>query len=269
MSDHTANFSPRAKKALGLAAEEAHRFNHTYLGVEHLLLGLARESDVVAARVLLNLGVDATRLREAFVSIIGLGGQPVSGEPPVTPRLQQVFDLATQEAKVRNVNVGAEHLLLVLTAPGPPGLVAQRILEIAGVDTAQVRSEITRELTRLSARLGGAGRARDNVVTCRVDDQVLGALDALVEAGVYTTRSEAAARLILAGIEANQEMLAKVYAAVLEIRKVRHAAQAATQEWTLPERRFDAPIPAQREAEAATKERKGTRRDGADGSTRE
>lgn len=251
MSDPTANFSPRAKKALSMALEEARRFYHSYLGVEHLLLGLARESDGVAAKVLLNLGVDATRLREAFVSIIGLGGQPVSGELPPTPRLHQVFDLAAQEAKVRNVNIGTEHLLLVLTAPGPPGLVAQRILEIAGVDPAQVRSETTRELTRLSARQSGAGRARDNVVTCRVDDQLLGALDALVEAGVYNTRSEAAARLILAGIEANQELLTKVYAAVAEIRKVRQAAQAATQEWTLPERLFDAPIPAQREAETA------------------
>jgi ATP-dependent Clp protease ATP-binding subunit ClpA len=263
MSDPIKNLSPRAKKALALAEEEARRFNHTYLGVEHLLLGLAREGDGIAAKALVNLGVDTARLREAFVSIIGLGGQPVSGAPPVTPRLQQVFDLAAQEAQVRHSTVGTEHLLLVLAVPGPPGLVAQRILEIAGVDLAKIRPEIT----RLTAQSSGAGRTRDNVVTCRVDDRTLAALDALVETGVYDTRSEAAARLIVAGIEANQPLLEKVNAAVAKIRQVREEAQAATADWKLPVRAFDGPLPTGRETESAAPEpsESGTEREAAKG----
>lgn len=247
MSESTKNWSPRAKKALALAVEETHRFNHTYLGVEHLLLGLAREGEGVAAKALGNLGIDTARLREAFVSIIGLGGQPVSGEPPVTPRLQQVFNLAAQEAWVRHSSVGTEHLLLVLAAPGPPGLVAQRILEIAGVDLAKIRPEIMRLTTSISS----AGRTRDNVVTCRVDNGTLSALDALVEAGVYDTRSEAAARLILAGIEANLPLLETVNDAVAKIRKVREEAQAAAADWKQPVRSFDAPLPNARRPDSA------------------
>ena len=286
MHDATANFSPRAKKAVALAAEEARRFNHAYLGVEHLLLGLARESDGVAARALANLGVDTPRLREAFAGIISLGDRPVTGEPLVTPRLLRVFELAAKEARASNTSVGTEHLLLALTLPAEqpagaedlelesltgetaagvasaaglhlpplaPGRIAQRLLEAAGIDLLQLRLEVFRMYTRMS----GAGQARDHVVTCRVDDRTLGAIDALVEAGVYNTRSEAAARLILAGIEASQPLLAKVQTAVAEIRKVRQEAQAAAQEWTLPERRFDTPLPARRGVAIAPEEGKG------------
>ena len=74
-------------------------------------------------------------------------------------------------------------------------------------------------------------RSRDNVVTCRVDDVTLSALDSLVEAGVYTTRSEAAARLILAGIQANQPLFKRVHEAVAEIRRVREETQTLVRMW--------------------------------------
>jgi Arc/MetJ-type ribon-helix-helix transcriptional regulator len=146
--------------------------------------------------------------------------------------------------------VGTEHLLLALTRRSPEGEkqpAVVLVLEQLGLDPEHVRRQVLEVVGGRpgagGARLGelpvalplGPGgplgpRPRDNVVTCRVDDHLLNALDALVEAGVYTTRSEAAARLIAAGLEANQPLMEKVYAAVAEIRRVRAQMQSLAEQ---------------------------------------
>ncbi len=237
MNDRFGGLSPRAKKVLALALDEARRFNHAYVGNEHLLIGLARESEGVAAKALVRVGVDAPRLREALLFHTTPGDHPVEGEPPLTPRLERVLALAGEEALARKSPlIGTEHLLLALLRQDErreAGWIALLMLETAGAQPEQVRSAVLEECLRAEvlARSLSVSGTRDSVVTCRVDQRALETLDALVEAGVYTTRSEAAARLIRAGIEANQPLLVKVFAAVAEIRRVRGETQALTQTW--------------------------------------
>jgi ATP-dependent Clp protease ATP-binding subunit ClpA len=238
-------FTDRAKKVLVLAQEEALRFNHNYIGTEHLLVGLVVEGNGIAAKVLANFGLDPPRVREAFAFRIGRGDQPVKGELLFAPRAKRVIEFAMDEARALNHNyVGTEHLLLGLirreegTDRQP---VAIMLLNELGVDLERVREQLIQVVWGAPRGTAAAGtpsvhvpvvqRTRDNVVTCRVDDRALGALDALVEAGVYTTRSEAAARLITAGIEANQALLERVYANVAEIRRIREQTQKLTESW--------------------------------------
>jgi ATP-dependent Clp protease ATP-binding subunit ClpA len=229
-------FTERAKKVMALAKEEVKRFNHNYIGTEHLLIGLVGEGQGLAGRVLRDLGVDLPRVREAVMFVVARGEGPVPDDPALLPRAQRMIDLAVEEAGALGHRfVGTEHLLLALTHTDDralEGAVAIRILRDAlSVGFEQVRPHVMQALSTAS----GTTRARDNVVTCRVDDRTLAALDALVEVGVYTTRSEAAARLIVAGIEANQPLLEKVYAAVAKIRQVRQETQAVTREWASAE----------------------------------
>jgi hypothetical protein len=113
------------------------------------------------------------------------------------------------------------------------------LLDDLGIDLEAVRRQVLEVVARPGVATTGKSptviRTRDNVVTCRVDDRALAALDALVEAGVYSTRSEAAARLILAGIEANGPLLEKVYANVAEIRRIREQTQHLTRDWSKPD----------------------------------
>jgi ATP-dependent Clp protease ATP-binding subunit ClpA len=228
-------FTERAKKVMALAQEEARRFNHNYIGTEHLLLGLVGEGQGIAGRVLRDLGVDLPRVREAVMFVVAHGEGPVPDDPALAPRAQRTIDLAVEEAEALSHRfVGTEHLLLALIRTDDPILqraVSTGILQGLGVDPAQVRVRVMQALMGAT----GTARTRDNVVTCRVDDRTLAALDAMVEVGVYTTRSEAAARLIVAGIEANQPLLEKVYAAAAQIRRVREDAQKLTQGWTATE----------------------------------
>ena len=85
MSNRFEKFSERARRVLSLAQEEAQRFNHNYIGTEHILLGLVRETEGVAARVLANLGVDLNKVRSAVEFIIGRGERPAQGEIGLTP----------------------------------------------------------------------------------------------------------------------------------------------------------------------------------------
>lgn len=224
-------YTERAKKALVLARDEAKRFNHAYLGTEHLLLGVVGVDQGIAGKVLHALGVDLPRLRETLMFMIGRGDSASIDDLVPTPRAEQALTAAAQEAAdLGHDYIGTEHLLLGLLCSDSTGddrSAALRMLAGLGVDLAVVRAQVLQAVVPASR----ATRTRDHVVTCRVDDRVLGALDALVEAGVYTTRSEAAARLILAGLEANHALLDKVYAAVSEIRRVRADTHALTRDW--------------------------------------
>ncbi len=94
MADRFDKFTERARRVLTLAQEEAQRFNHNYIGTEHLLLGLVREGDGVAAKVLSNLGVELNKVRSAVEFIIGRGDRSTSGEIGLTPRAKRVIELA-------------------------------------------------------------------------------------------------------------------------------------------------------------------------------
>ena len=117
--DRFDKFTDRARKVLTLAQDEAQRFNHNYIGTEHLLLGLVREGEGVAARVLENMNVELPKVRTAVEFIIGRGDRPVVGEVGLTPRAKRVIELAIDEARRLGHNyIGTEHLLLGLVREG-------------------------------------------------------------------------------------------------------------------------------------------------------
>src|SRR5260370_38787509 len=112
-------FTKRARHVLALAQEEAQRFQHNYIGTEHLLLGLLREGEGVAAQVLSNLGIEAAQARHAVEAIIGRGDRIVLGEIGITPRAKKVLEFAADEARRLNHRfIGTEHLLLGLIREG-------------------------------------------------------------------------------------------------------------------------------------------------------
>ena len=147
MADRFDKFTERARRVLTLAQEEAQRFNHNYIGTEHLLLGLVREGDGVAAKVLANLGVELNKVRSAVEFIIGRGDRAVLGEIGLTPRAKKVIELAVDEARRLNHHyIGTEHLLLGLVREGEG--IAAGVLESLGVNLERVRAETTRVLSQ-------------------------------------------------------------------------------------------------------------------------
>ena len=131
-------FSPAARQAMTLTQEEARALGHTYLGTEHLLLGLIGPPDGVVAAALTALGVEARAVRGAVERIVGRGGQLACGEMRLTPRLKKVFELAGKEAKrAKQRGVEPEHLLLGLLAEGEG--VAAGVLGDLGVTLTRVR----------------------------------------------------------------------------------------------------------------------------------
>ena len=138
-------FTEHARKVLSLAQEEAQRFNHNYIGTEHLLLGLAREGSGVAAEVLRNLGVEVNKIRAAVEFIIGRGDRLVLGEIGLTPRSRTVIELAVDEARqLGHHYIGTEHLLLGLVREGDG--IASGVLESLGVNLGKVRAEVAKVL---------------------------------------------------------------------------------------------------------------------------
>src|SRR5215212_4292214 len=149
MPDRFDKFTERARKVLQLAQEEAQRFNHNYIGTEHLLLGLVREGEGVAAKVLANLGVDLNKVRSAVEFIIGRGDRTVTGEVGLTPRAKRVIELAIDEARRLGHNyIGTEHLLLGLVREGEG--IAAGVLESLGVSLDKVRQQVNYVLNQSS-----------------------------------------------------------------------------------------------------------------------
>jgi len=166
MADRFDKFTERARRVLTLAQEEAQRFNHNYIGTEHLLLGLVREGDGVAAKVLANLGVELNKVRSAVEFIIGRGDRAVVGEIGLTPRAKKVIELAVDEARRLNHHyIGTEHVLLGLVREGEG--IAAGVLESLGVNLERVRAETTRILSQSmpqSAHTGGRTATRTPTV---------------------------------------------------------------------------------------------------------
>src|SRR3954451_13698845 len=150
MTDRFDKFTERARKVLQLAQEEAQRFNHNYIGTEHILLGLVREGDGVAARVLNNLGIELHKVRSAVEFIIGRGDRMVMGEIGLTPRAKRVIELAVDEARRLNHHyIGTEHLLLGLVREGEG--IAAGVLESLGVNLEKVRTQTIQVLSESGA----------------------------------------------------------------------------------------------------------------------
>ncbi len=135
-------FTERARKVIVLAKEEAKRFNHDYIGTEHLLLGLIREGEGVAAAVLQKLGLDLESIRIEIEKVVQPGPQTqVMGDIPFTPRSKKALELAAEEARALGHNyIGTEHLLLGLIREGEG--VAYRVFLNMGVDLERVRNEV-------------------------------------------------------------------------------------------------------------------------------
>ena len=157
MASRFEKFSERARRVLSLAQEEAQRFNHNYIGTEHILLGLVRETEGVAARVLSNLGVELSKVRSAVEFIIGRGEKSIPGEIGLTPRAKKVIELAVDEARRLNHSyIGTEHLLIGLLREGEG--VAAGVLESLSVTLEKIRGETNRILSQTMSQSQSSGR---------------------------------------------------------------------------------------------------------------
>ncbi len=155
------NFTERVRRVLANAREESTRLHHEYVGTEHILLGILRESEGVAALVLQNLGLDIDALKERVEAVVGIGKSSGLGpELPYTSRAKKVLELAMAEAyDLKHSYVGTEHLLLGLSRD-EQGIAAQ-LLDNAGARLEAIRTETLRLLgTDFPARhAGGAGQS--------------------------------------------------------------------------------------------------------------
>src|SRR2546422_304713 len=143
-------FTERAKKVLTLAQEEAERSHHSYIGTEHLLLGLLREGEGLAAKVLNNLGVEIGKVRQTIESVLGRNERIIIQQIIPTSRVKKVIEISFEEARRMGHNyVGTEHLLLGLLIEGEG--IAAHVLEDLGATLDKVRSEIERLLHDSSA----------------------------------------------------------------------------------------------------------------------
>lgn len=138
-------FTERAQRALIYGQEEARNMGHNYVGTEHLLLGLLREGEGIASRVLRGLGVDINKVRQQVVSLVGKGNYNFNEGFGYTPRVKKVMDLSFYESRNLGHNyIGTEHLLLALIREGDS--VAARILKDCGVDLQVVREQVIKLL---------------------------------------------------------------------------------------------------------------------------
>jgi ATP-dependent Clp protease ATP-binding subunit ClpC len=138
-------FSQRARRVVVLAQEEARMLNHNYIGTEHILLGLIREGEGVAARALESLGISLDAVRQQVEKIIGRGQQAPSGHVPFTPRAKKVLELSLREAKALGHDyIGTEHILLGLIREGS-GVAAQVLVKL-GADLNRTRQQVVQLL---------------------------------------------------------------------------------------------------------------------------
>lgn len=143
-------FTDRARSAIEAAKDEARNLNHKYVGTEHLLLGLFKDRDSVAAKALKSLALTASDIRAMIKEQVGVGEEPVKGFLPFTPRAKKSLDLASREARELGHNyVGTEHVLLALNAL-QEGLAAE-FLETSGLRYEDIRSSVVSLLTKQRA----------------------------------------------------------------------------------------------------------------------
>ena len=148
-------FTERARQVVVLAQDEARALKHNYIGTEHILLGLLREEEGLAARVLESLDITVEEVRAQVARIVGQGDEVTTGQIPFTPRAKKVLELALREALSLGHNyIGTEHILLGLVRENEG--VAARILLDFDADAEKIRNEIIRMLSGPGRRQGGA-----------------------------------------------------------------------------------------------------------------
>ncbi|MDI9599089.1 MAG: Clp protease N-terminal domain-containing protein, partial [Acidobacteriota bacterium] len=175
-------FTERARQVVVLAQEEARSLKHNYIGTEHLLLGLLREEEGVAARVLDGLDVSVEEVRAAVVRIVGSGEESPQGQIPFTPRAKKVLELALREALSLGHNyIGTEHILLGLVREDEG--VAARILLDLDAEPDKIRGEVMRALSGPGRRSAQAGGGEGGKRTAKVLDQFGRNLTKLAEEG--------------------------------------------------------------------------------------
>lgn len=161
MSGAYEKFTKRAKQVLQYATEEARALNHSYIGTEHILLGLIREGEGVAARVLEDLGVQLSQTRHSVEFIVGIGEGESRPEKELSVRAKNVITLAIDEAKRLGHNyIGTEHILLGLIRNGEG--VATGVLDMLGVSLEQIKTSVMRVLRQGGATAGASGGAGSN-----------------------------------------------------------------------------------------------------------
>ena len=182
-------FTERARQVVVLAQEEARTLKHNYIGTEHILLGLLREEEGLAARVLESLDITVERVRAQVVRIVGSGEEVTSGQIPFTPRAKKVLELALREALSLGHNyIGTEHILLGLVRENEG--VAARILLDFDADSDKIRNEVIRMLSGPGGRKSGgqgagagAGQAEGGKKSSKLLDQFGRNLTRLAEDG--------------------------------------------------------------------------------------
>ncbi|CAN5482238.1 ATP-dependent Clp protease ATP-binding subunit [soil metagenome] len=176
-------FTDRARRVVVLAQEEARLLNHSYIGTEHILLGLIHEGEGVAAKALESLGISLEAVRNQVEEIIGQGGSSPSGHIPFTPRAKKVLELSLREALQLGHNyIGTEHILLGLIREGE-GVAAQVLVKL-GADLSRVRQQVIQLLSGYQGPAGqsesssagvgpGGGGGKDDPVSEKGGSQIL------------------------------------------------------------------------------------------------
>jgi ATP-dependent Clp protease ATP-binding subunit ClpC len=165
-------FTERARQVVVLAQDEARALKHNYIGTEHILLGLLREEEGLAARVLESLDITVEEVRAQVARIVGQGDEVTTGQIPFTPRAKKVLELALREALSLGHNyIGTEHILLGLVRENEG--VAARILLDFDADAEKIRNEIIRMLSGPGRRQGsgGSGPAGEKSKSSKLLDQ--------------------------------------------------------------------------------------------------
>jgi ATP-dependent Clp protease ATP-binding subunit ClpC len=164
-------FTERARQVVVLAQDEARALKHNYIGTEHILLGLLREEEGLAARVLESLDITVEEVRAQVARIVGQGDEVTTGQIPFTPRAKKVLELALREALSLGHNyIGTEHILLGLVRENEG--VAARILLDFDADAEKIRNEIIRMLSGPGRRQqGGGGAAGEKSKSSKLLDQ--------------------------------------------------------------------------------------------------
>jgi ATP-dependent Clp protease ATP-binding subunit ClpA len=189
-------FTEQARNAIVLAQEEARGLKHNYIGTEHMLLGLLRDRDSLAARVLQSFGIDLEAARVQVSAAVGVGEEVVSGQVPFTPRSKKVLELALKESQALGRDyIGTEHLLLGLAREGEG--VAMRVLTDSGVSAQLVRETV---VDALGNPLVLESRSRDRLL----------ARAALVDVHLQVSQRFAEVAAIIASAENEEAAIAEL-----------------------------------------------------------
>lgn len=227
-----ARLTQRARAVLALAQDEARRLNHSNVGPEHLLLGLAREGDGVAAKVLAHAGVSLDATRHAVESILGRGVRVLTAEPQPSVQTRQAIVRAADEAeRLGHRYIGTEHLLLAL-ARERDGIAAGAlgVLGVLGVDLAGLRTRTVQMLAGASSgpgagapvtwiRQAAGGRYPVTVRLDTDDPELVEALNTLLAARAHASWEEAALWLARAGMQAQGALIARARADIERLRQ--------------------------------------------------